>query len=163
MEDKKKEEDSIGIKNREGRKLSFPRVVASIFIALLILVFVFLVGYMVSFLNYQKIVSIQDTLKTDLLGTQISGELLKDCNEDAFNVFSEELDKAGALISVLETRFGKNDESVLEQKKTYTLIELQHFLAVKDYSNGCNKSINTILFFYSNDEAYGQRAGDIGK
>ena len=151
------------LEDREGKKLSIPRVVASAVIALAVLVFVFLAGYMVSFLNYQRVSNIQDTLKTDFLSTQLSGELLKDCNDNAFATFSEELDKTGSLISILETRFGKDDLNVIDQKKTYSLIELQHFMAVKEYSSTCGKNIDTILFFYSNNNKYGTRAEDVGK
>ncbi len=148
---------------REGKEINVPRVIIAFIISLSVLVFVFLAGYMVSFLNYQKVSSIQDTLKTDLLNTQLSGEFLLNCNEDAFNVFSEELDRTGSLLSILETRFGKNDENVIEQKKTYTLIEIQHFIIVKEYSEKCNKDMDTILFFYSNSDEYENRAEEIGK
>ncbi|MFH1326975.1 MAG: hypothetical protein ABIH59_02510 [archaeon] len=148
---------------RETSTLNSSRVIISFLIAVFLLIFAFLIGYMVSFMNYQRISSIQDTIKIDILSTQLAGELLGECNKEAFNIFSENLDQSGSLLFILEDRFGKDDVNVLEQKKQYTLLEIQHFLAVKDYSRRCSDDIDTILFFYSNQEDYMDQAENIGK
>ncbi|MBI2045334.1 hypothetical protein HYT23_04720 [Candidatus Pacearchaeota archaeon] len=149
--------------DREGNKVSVSRVIIAFLISAAVLIFAFSAGYMVSFLNYQRVSATQNIIKNDILSTQLSGELLQECNDDAFNLFSRKLDESGALISIMEERFGKNDENVLEQKKQYTLLELQHFLAVEKYAEACNKDIDFIFFFYSNSNEYGNNAENIGK
>jgi len=148
---------------REGNKINVPRVLIALIIAIAVLAFAFMQGYLISFLNYQKVSGIENTLKIDLLETQLSGQLLQNCNENAFALFSNELDESGALISLLEQRFGKTDENVLNQKKNYVLLEVQHFLAVKKYSEECEKDVDFVLFFYSNEDVYGNTAENIGK
>jgi hypothetical protein len=151
------------MENREGNKISTSRAIIAFFIAIFVLVVAFFSGYLVSYMNYQRVSSIQDTLKTDILSTELSGQFLTNCNIDALSTFSENLDKAGSFISILEDKFGKNDTNVIEQKKQYTLLEIQHFLVIKNYIKNCNSSINTILFFYSNSVNNGDDAERIGK
>jgi len=55
-------------------------------------------------------------------------------------------------MGILETRLGKNDKQVLEQKKIYTILQIKHFLAMKEYKEKCNSNITLILFFYSNQK-----------
>lgn len=148
---------------REGNKISVPRAVLSFIIALFVIIIAFSVGYAVSFFNYQRVLTIQNDIKTNILTTQLSQDLLQGCNNDTFSFFSSQLDQAGTLIGILEDRFGKEDPNVLEQKKQYMLLEIQHFIAVKNYAKTCNKTIDTILFFYSNSKEGSEEGQEIGK
>ena len=149
--------------DREGNKVNVPRVLIAFFISVAVLVFAFSAGYMVSFFNYQSISATQNVIKTDILSTQLSGELLQECDDHAFYVFSKKLEEAGGLICIMEERFGKNDKNVLEQKKQYSLLEIQHFLAVEKYAKACNKDMNFIFFFYSNSDKEGNTAEKVGR
>jgi len=151
------------MEEREGNKVNAPRVILAFIIAAAVLGFAFMQGYMVSYLSLQRASNIQNDLKIDLLDSQLSGALLQECNEEALAVFSSKLDHSGVLISLLEDKFGKDDKIVLDQKKQYALLEIQHFLTIKDYSERCNKKIDLLLFFYSNSKEYGEEAKNIGK
>lgn len=158
------EEVEERLRRREGSRISVPRLIGALVIAAAVISFAFMQGYFISYLNYKKVSNMQDTLRIDLLSTQLSGELLFECDDSAFVIFSRNLDRTGALLSLIEEKFGKDDPNVLEQKKQYVLLEIQHFLAVKKYKKNCNEDIDVILFFYSNkdkESEQGQFVGDI--
>jgi len=139
-----------------------------IFLAFLIATFLFLsgflVGYSVSYLKYQNIALRQDEIKYDLLSLDLESKFLESCDKSIFQSISTRLDEMGKMLNILEDRFGKLDEKVIEQKKRYTLLEIQHFLNVKKYKKQCKQNISVILFFYSNIKPYdnmGERMGYI--
>ncbi len=68
----------------------------------------------------------------------------------------------GKTLDILEDRFGKTDERVLEQKKKYAFLEVQHFLNIKKYNEECDENLTTVLFLYSNkgeNENVAERVG----
>ena len=67
---------------------------------------------------------------------------------------STELNEAGSFLMLLEKKFGKNKPEIILQKENYSMLELKHFFSVKNYAQKCQKSITTLLFFYSNKEDY---------
>ena len=98
-----------------------------------------------------------------LLGLELEKQIItSSCEIFDFQSISQELDRTGTIVGILEERFGKNDPRVLEQKKVYTMLEIQHFLLIKDYNEECIKEIPTILFFYSNEENYIESAEKMG-
>ena len=148
----------------DRRNTPILKVLLAFLIATLLFLTGFLIGYSVSYLKYQDISQKQETIKNELLSLDLESEFLKSCSPSVFYSISSELDNMGGSLGILEERFGKNDKKVIEQKKGYTLIEVQHFLNVKKYVGECNKNITTIMFFYSNSEPYvdaGERIGYI--
>lgn len=112
---------------------------------------VFLFGYSVSYYKLQDTVKAQEDLRYSLLSMQVEEELLGDSCEN-FNPFrfSDERIRLGSIISVLEERLGKTNPQVLEQKKTYSVIEAKHFIYIKNHNENCEDKVPIILFFYSN-------------
>jgi len=105
----------------------------------------------------------QERIKYNLLSLDLERQLLSS-SCDTFNphLLSSELNNIGSIVGILEDRFGKQDEKVLEQKKIYTMLEVQHFLLINDYNNKCEGNIQNILFFYSNQEEFKESAEKIG-
>ncbi len=124
--------------------------------AFLIGTFIFLAIFGVSqfFLNvqYQRVSESQGitaySIFEDKMLYTFFGEDI--CSETIFNNISEQLGFQGKVINDLEKRFGKGDERVLNRKKFYTIILLEHFDFIRQYNEKCEENINTILFFYSN-------------
>ena len=65
---------------------------------------------------------------------------------------SQILDEVGGRINLLEKRFGKNDQRVLEQKKLYVQVELAHHSIIKRFNKQCRSDFIAIFYFYSNDK-----------
>jgi len=110
-------------------------------------------SYFISYLEFERVASLQDPISYKIFEDKLEYSLFgKDiCAEDTFEEISTDLGYQGQLIGQLEKRFGINDYRVLFRKKFYTLIQLEHFEFVKIINEECNKSINSILFFYSNE------------
>lgn len=147
----------------QKRPLFTTRILAALGIALIIFIFAFLLGYVVSFMKYNDVTVYQENMRYKILSYETERELVsEDCNLFSLYTLSIEMENIGTLVSLLEEKIGKLDQRVLEQKKTYSVLEAQHFLFVTDYNKRCNKSINTILFFYSNKGSSKDPAEKIG-
>lgn len=136
----------------EGNNNYALKYIISFFIATIIFIIVFLASFGVSYLNYTKVVEEQSVIRGYIedLDSSLDGE--NTCDEGLLLKASEKLDVAGSRMSLLETRFGKNDARVLKQKDLYSELEVKHFEITKAFDVECGKDFSTILFFYSNSE-----------
>jgi len=116
---------------------------------------VFQASYFISYLEFERVASLQDPISYQIFGDKLQYTLFDKniCEEAGFQKISADLGYQGQLIGQLEERFGVNDERVIFRKKFYTLVQLEHFEFIKLINEECNRSINSILFFYSNEEA----------
>lgn len=149
--------------NNDVRPNYLGKVILAFILASIVFVLIFILGYTISYNKYQAVAQSQESLRYTLLSFDIEREIIGDSCEN-FNVyrFTEELDNMGRVISILETRLGKNNPQVLNQKKTYVLLEARHLLYVSDYNKNCNNSFPVVLFFYSNNEGDKDRADRLG-
>ncbi|MBU2576600.1 MAG: hypothetical protein KKF50_02670 [Nanoarchaeota archaeon] len=106
----------------------------------------------ISYLEFERVASLQDPISYKIFENKLEYSLFdKDiCVEDSFKEISEDLKYQGQLIGQLEKKFGINDPRVIFRKKFYTLVQIEHFEFTKVINEECNRSINSILFFYSN-------------
>jgi hypothetical protein len=139
----------------EDRVLPIKRIILALIIAAIIFFSGFLFSYSVSYSKYQSVLAVQDKIKYDLLSLDLQGELISSSCDlfDPYS-FSKELDNMGVTMAVIESRLGKENIDVIEQKKIYSILEIQHFILVQKHNSECNNTIPIILFFYSNDEKY---------
>jgi hypothetical protein len=138
---------------KRRREIHFGRMLLAFLLANLIFLGVFLISFYISYQNYEGIAEKNNIIFQDL---EKMDNLLKtssvDCNPQYLSEPSEILDKVGSKISILETRFGKDDPRVLEQKSLYNELEIKHFELVKKMDKLCPEKSTTIFFFYSNEE-----------
>jgi len=147
----------------EKRPLYGKRIILAFIIATILFALGFLLSYIVTYSKYQSVSISQGTIGYSLLDLELQERLItSSCNVLGLFSLSTELDEMGSTMGILEKRFGKTDIRVLSQKEIYSMLELQHFLLIKSYSEKCNKSINSILFFYSNEENFADAGEKIG-
>ena len=132
-------------------QISFQRVILSFVISTLIFISVFMISYWVVLSKYQGNLATQQQIWERMSFIYTSN--ITDCNDYLTNI-SIELDKAGAILGILEERMGKNNPDVIFLKEDYSLLELEHLYNIKKYIKQCNEKITTILFFYSNKDKY---------
>ena len=98
----------------------------SFFLATVLFILIFLAAYGVSYVNYKGISSENNIIEQSLidLDSFLNGV---SCTDELLVESSKRLDAVGSKINLLEKRFGKNDDRVLEQKKLYTDLEIKHF------------------------------------
>ena len=147
--------------NYEDNKVPLTRYFWAFILASFLMASVFLVSYGISYWNYQIISSSNNEIFHSL--NEIEKILnTSQCQEDNLYYSSEILDRTGQRLNLLETRFGKNDERVLSQKKLYSQLEYKHFQLVKLYVEKCSANFVTLLFFYSNDDFLGEESESVG-
>lgn len=146
-----------------GRPPYLGKLIIAFILGTIIFALVFLFGYTVSYYKLQDTVKSQEDLRYSLLSMQIEQELLGDsCENFDAKRFSGERDRLGSILTVLEERLGKTNAQVIEQKKTYSIIEAQHLLYIQNHNRKCADKVPVILFFYSNKEPYKDEGGRLG-
>lgn len=119
---------------------------------------IFLIGfgitYSVAYFEYQRITTLQGPISYEIFQDKLQYSLFgKDiCEEETYKEVSEALAFQGRIIGDIEERLGKNNKDVIFRKKFYTLILLEHLELVNTINKECDKEINTVLFFYSNEK-----------
>src|SRR3989338_7511811 len=72
------------------------------------------------------------------------------CDEKLLREASSKLDEVGSNVAFLEAKIGKGDERVMEQKKLYSALELEHSRIVDNFNAKCGANFTKIFFVYSN-------------
>ncbi|MBT3397720.1 hypothetical protein HOA55_02960 [archaeon] len=149
----------------ERKVQSKKRYVLAFIIGTAIFILGFAITNTLAYMEFQRISGLQDPISYKIFQDKLQFSLFnKDiCKEDSYLKISEDLGFQGRIIDDLERKFGKNDEKVLFRKRFYSLIELEHFEFVKLLNQECDTEINTILFFYSNEEKDSEEAVEIGR
>ena len=120
---------------------------------------IFVIGFaftnMVAYLEFQRVANLQDPTSYQIFQDKLQYSLFGAdiCEEETYQKISQDLTFQGQIIGDLENKLGLDNPGVLFRKKFFTLIQLEHFEFVKLINEECNKSINSILFFYSNKKA----------
>jgi hypothetical protein len=147
----------------EKKPLYGRRIFLAFVIATILFIGAFLIAYEVSYSKSKSIAISQEEIYYNLLNSQLEKQLIIfNCDSFIPYEFATDLSNMGSLLGILEDRFGKNDAKVIKQKEIYSMLELQHYFLIKDYNSECDKSLNTILFFYSNNENFINSAEKIG-
>ncbi|MFH1521921.1 MAG: hypothetical protein ABIF18_03100 [archaeon] len=130
---------------------------------------IFLVGfgitYSVTYFEYQRVAGLQGPLSYEIFQDKLQYTLFdKDiCAGDIYMEVSEDLAFQGGIIGDLEEKMGKENEDILFRKKFYTLVLLEHLELINILNEQCDENINTILFFYSNEEEDLDASEDVGR
>jgi len=149
----------------EKRELkSKGRYFLSFLIGTIVFLLIFALSYYISYIEFQRISNLQGTTAYSIFEDKLDYSLFEEemCSEKNFQNISDSLHFQGQIIDALEKKLGKNNQGVLFRKKFYSLVELEHFEFVRAYNEKCNKNINTILFFYSNQEKDIKKGEDVG-
>lgn len=140
-------------KIREERKINWDRIMISILIMLFVFTFGIFLGYIAGLLVKSTSLSLSDEIKNQILEIELQKEITNSypCSEAGIDSLTDKLDYLGGLVKVLEQKYGYSNADTKEMKKLYTLLELQHYLLVKEKISKCGKNYEVILFFYSNE------------
>lgn len=130
------------------------RYVAAFLIGTALFVLVFVASYYISYGELYKASAFQDDSAYSFLEHRLDYTFFNKtvCNEDKFEDMGEDLAFSGQRIGALEEELGETHKAVLERKKIYSLLQLEHFEFLGVYSDRCNKDSDSILFFYTNEE-----------
>jgi hypothetical protein len=139
----------------EQRKIqSKKRYLLSFIIGTSIFCLIFILTNFLGRTELDRMYSINGEMAQDIFKDKLAYSFFNErtCSEEYFGKISRDLGYSGSIINNIEKKFGKEDKEVLEQKKFYTLVLLEHLEFLKDYNKNCNSSFQYILFFYSNQQ-----------
>ena len=139
------------------------RYVLSFIIGTFVFLLVLGISYSVALFQYTRVSDLQSVTAYSLFEQKSFFTFFGDdiCLEENFEDVSRSLDNQGKIMDDLESKFGKSNQQVLERKKFYSVLLLEHLGYVNSYNQECEPKRNVILFFYSNmeDEDYSGKAG----
>ena len=136
---------------REGRNVNKLKYVAAFSLACLIFAGGMLGGYYISQGKVNDILNVEREARLQLETLDLEEKLFENAPCINPSLLSANLDDLGAKLTFLESNYEKNDPRVLELKKPYTLLEVRHYLTLKNMIERCGKQNYTlIMFFYSN-------------
>jgi hypothetical protein len=151
--------------NMERRKIqNKKRYLWAFIIGTIIFIIGFAITYSVAYFEYQRISSLQGPVSYEIFQDKLKFSLLGEdiCTGKVYQEVSDSLGFQGGIIGDLEEKLGKDNENVIFRKQFYTLILLEHFELINTIKTECNRNINTILFFYSNEKEGIEASENVG-
>ncbi len=138
------------------RKVDENKYIAALALACLIFIAGIFLGYIITKGKVSDILNVEKETRYELDSLALEEKLLEDasCSNKNPKIISEKLEDLATKLAYLETEYSKDDPSIIELKKPYTLLELQHYLTLKNIVKECNLDYSFILFFYSNSPEY---------
>lgn len=85
------------------------------------------------------------------------------CSQKIYSDLRDSLHHQSKVMEGLEDKLGKKDSRVLERKKFYSLLLVEHLDYMQSYNEKCEGKIDIILFFYSNTDELGLASSDAGR
>jgi hypothetical protein len=128
------------------------RYFISILIGTAVFLFILGISYSMALFQYTRVSNLQGVTAYSLFEKKSSHTFFGEdiCSEKNLKEISISLGQQGKLLEDLENKFGKEDKQVLERKKFYSVLLLEHLDYVNLYNEKCEPKMNTVLFFYSN-------------
>ncbi len=126
------------------------------FVAFLITLFVFVsglyAGEYTSNLKFKSLFDLQNKIRSEVLGTEIQYQIVENelCSHLEKDLFMEELYKIGSRLTAMESQLGVDNEAVISLKEYYHLLEIRHYLFMKQAKQKCSLDHGLVLYFYSN-------------
>jgi hypothetical protein len=111
-----------------------------------------LVGNWVASEKFNTLEGMGQDLRTDIMALELQQELIKaePCKEVALSPLSQQLYSLGTRLDFMESTLGIDNPEVIQLKQYYSLLEMRHWLYMKEMNKNCNRSNVLILYFYSN-------------
>lgn len=135
---------------QEKRSISKMKFLAAFALTCLVFIAGIFIGSQITNSKVADILSAEQEARLQLENLELEEKLLEESPCMSPFLLSENLVDLGAKLTYLESEYSKNDPRILELKKPYTLLEIRHYLALKNMVEKCNQNYTFILFFYSN-------------
>lgn len=131
------------------RNLFLRRLLLSFFIATFLFVVLFSLARTASYWSYERLRDHTNELALSVEALEKARASFS-CNSSLLLTSSNLFDRAATKLTLLEKRFGKADERVLEQKRIYSNLQYAHYLLARQFMTECSSDLRLFFFFYSN-------------
>ncbi len=135
------------------------RLVLRLVLSAIMSIVIFAVGFLLGAQLFQSKISqlqaTQDELQVDTISLEIESQLLSEspCSSASLVELAKRMEQLGPKIDFLEKQ--SRTEELVNLKKYYSLLEIKHWLAIRNTNKNCNADFVPILYFYSNSECDG--------
>jgi len=138
---------------KSGENYDFNKYAAAFGLATLIFLLGILLGNYFIKEKISTINEMQDAVRLEVMSMELQNILFQErlCS-DPIIPLEGKLEDITSKITLMENRLGKDNKQVLEIKKYYSLIEINHYLLMKDKKEKCELDYSLVLFFYSNED-----------
>jgi len=133
-------------------------------IGTIIFFFVFLISYGISYFELQRVSNSQNNLAYSMFSHKLDYTFFGNqiCSSTSYQQLTDDFTFQRKIMNDLEISMGRTNAAVIERKKFFTIIELEHLEFIQQLNKECNQGINIILFFYSNKEEDLKKSDDAG-
>jgi hypothetical protein len=147
----------------EARRISKTKYIAVFATTTLIFIIGLLVGSYTTGLKLKNVEDMEHNLRMDTMAMELQFLFLAQdpCTTDT-DLLTEELYQIGERLDFMENSLGADDPQVNSLKEYYSLLEIRHWLFLKELNKQCNKNLSLILYFYSADKSKCQRCVEQG-
>jgi hypothetical protein len=134
------------------------RMVNAFAVATIVFLLGLFVGETIANSKINKIMDTAEEIRLEILDLELQQSLSEydPCGRTYLYSLGAKLDDIGASLAYLEEERGKQDQSVIDLKKPYTLLQVRHYLLIRNRMEKCDEDYITLLFFYSNKREYVQ-------
>ncbi|MCL5010806.1 MAG: hypothetical protein M1127_01165 [Patescibacteria group bacterium] len=104
--------------------------------------------------RFQQLDVLQQNLRTDILSLETQFSVLRQAPCDNLNesTLTKELYDVSQKLSEVSADLGEKSPYYLQLKKYYSIMEIQHWLLVKQAAKECSMPFHTIIYFYADKE-----------
>jgi len=138
---------------KAGENYDFNKYIAAFGLATLIFLLGIILGNYFVKEKLSAINEMQDSVRLEVMSMELQNTLFQEepCSSPIIPLEGK-LEDITSKITLMENRLGKDNEQVLEIKKYYSLIEINHYLLMKSKKEQCDLDYSLVLFFYSNKD-----------
>lgn len=135
--------------------INWKKYILVLLITIILFITAFLLSRQFSGRKIAQLESIQDTVATDILSSELRFALLERSSCEYFvgdsALLSEELGTFGRRLAFMEEQLGTENKDVRQLKKFYSLLQIKDYLLTLNLGEKCDIDLNTALYFYSDD------------
>jgi|GEM_PF-928329 len=138
-----------GEKKNRGVAVSY---IAAFSTAILVFVLGIWLGNYIASSKSLELQRTQEKLISRFFGLELRNEMVKYqdiCALSWGDIWKDKVEMGQKVIN-LETRLGKENPDVLQEKEVYELIEIKVILLLREIRERCKENFTTILYFYTN-------------
>jgi len=121
-------------------------------IGTIVFILVISLSYYFSYMEFNKNSYLQDQVAYSIFEDKLDYTFFNKgkCSKEHFDKITRDLYNNGNVMAKLENKLGKDNEIVIQRKKFYSLVELEHLEFLQMYEENCDLDMDYLLFFYSN-------------
>ncbi|MEM0230948.1 MAG: thioredoxin family protein [Candidatus Woesearchaeota archaeon] len=134
------------------RRIKTARYIIGIAAAIIIFLFGFMASALINSQKFKQLSDMAQDIRADALSNELLYQLVqssscKDLNMSEYNL---ELYTIGKRLTYMESLYGFENQEVVKLKNYYSLLEIRHWMLMKEIGAKCGYKTPIVLYFYSN-------------